>query len=83
MAICLPIRIHTCAGHEGRDIGDLGIFQGAGGFAACRSLSVFLVGCKVEGDEEEEVRADDAHACESREFLSGALASVRHPLPVG
>lgn len=40
------------------------------------------VGRHVERDEEEEVRADDGHSRERREFLSGALAHVRGPREV-
>lgn len=77
------LAIHAGCGHESRNVGDLGVFERAGGFAAGGALAVFLVGCEVEGDEEEEVGADDAHAGERCEFFSGALSGVRHPLEVG
>jgi hypothetical protein len=41
-----------------------------------------LVGREVEGDEEEEVRGQDADSSDGGEFLSCALARVREPLPV-
>ena len=47
---------------EGGDIGNLGLTQRACGFAPSGTFALFLVGCDVEGDEEEEVRADYAHA---------------------
>lgn len=67
---------------EGGDVRDLSVFEGSGGFSASWSLAVLLVGCEVEGDEEEEVGADDAHACKGGEFLSGAFACIRHPREV-
>ena len=68
---------------ESSDIRDLSVLQGSRRFAAGRSLSIFLVGREVEGDEEEEVRAEYTHAGESREFLAGAFARVWHPWEVG
>jgi hypothetical protein len=47
---------------EGGDIGNLGLTQRACGFAPGGALAIFLVGRDVERDEEEEVRADYAHA---------------------
>jgi len=47
---------------ESSYVWNLGTNKGASSFAAGRTLSVFRVGCKVEGDKEEEVRADYAHA---------------------
>lgn len=38
------------------------IFERARSLAACGALSIFLVRRQVEGDEEEEVRADDTDA---------------------
>lgn len=47
------------------------------------SLSSLVICRNVERDEQHEVRRDDDHSRESSEFLSGALASVRHPRKVG
>ncbi len=69
--------------HDSCNIGDLGILERASGFAGGGALAVFLVGCEVERDEEDEVGADDTHSGESGEFLSGAFARVRHPGEVG
>lgn len=37
-------------------------------------LASLFIGCKVKGDEEKEIRAQDPHAGESSELLSRALA---------
>jgi len=50
---------------------------GAGG------LLVLLVGGEVEGDEENEVRADDTHTSKGSELLASALAGIGHPGVVG
>lgn len=47
--------------------------------ARTAGLGSFLVGRDVEGDEEEQVGADDADAGEGREFLTSALAPVGSP----
>lgn len=41
-------------------------------------LAALLVGGKVEGDEEHQVRRQDTHARESGKLLAGAAASVGH-----
>lgn len=46
-------------------------------------LTGSLVCCKVEGDEEEEVRAEDGHASKGSKFLAGASAVVWHVGEVG
>lgn len=68
---------------ESSNIRELGSHEGASGFAACGAFAVLLVGCEVEGDEQEEVGADYAHAGESSEFLSSAFSCIRHPWEVG
>jgi hypothetical protein len=68
---------------DGSDVWELGVLEGAGGLAAGGALAVLLVGGDVEGDEEEEVGGDDAHAGEGGEFLACALPGVWHPLEVG
>lgn len=50
---------------------------------ASSSLSRLLVGSQVEGDEEDQVGGQDAHAGESSEFLTGAFACTGHPFEVG
>ena len=42
-----------------------------------------LVCCEVEGDEEEEVGAEDRHASKRRKFLAGAFAVVWHVRKIG
>lgn len=71
-----------CAG-QGRDIRDLRLRERAGSLTASRALAVLLVRGKVEGDEKQEVRTQDANAGERRELFTGALAHVRHPGEVG
>lgn len=53
------------------------------GLSTARSLAIFAVGSKIEGDEEEEVGADDGNTGEGREFLSRALPGIGEPGPVG
>jgi len=65
------------------DVGELGVLERARCLAARWALAVLLVRCDVEGDEEQQVGADDAHAGERGKLLAGALAGVRHPLEVG
>ena len=68
---------------ESSNIRELSAHEGASGFAACGSFAILPVGCEVEGDEEEEVRAYYAHPGESSEFLSSAFSRIRHPGEVG
>ena len=68
---------------ESSNVRYLSILQGSCGFSPRRSLPFLLVGCEVERDEEQEVRADYAHAGERREFLARAFARVGHPWEVG
>ena len=68
---------------EGSDVWDFGILEGAGGFATSGALAILLVGSEVEGDEQDEVRADNSNTRESSEFLSGAVTRIRHPWEVG
>lgn len=51
--------------------------------ARAASLGGLLVGGNVEGDEEEEVGADDGHSREGGEFFSRALAHVGSPREIG
>jgi hypothetical protein len=81
MAILL-LRHHLSMG-KGCNVWELGILERARSLAACGALSVFLIGRNVEGDEEEEVRADDTDTREGGELLAGAFAMVRHPWKVG
>lgn len=51
--------------------------------ASTRGLAVLLVGREVEGDEQHQVRAENDDTGESSELLSGALAGIGNPGPVG
>lgn len=51
--------------------------------SAGRSLALLLVGGEVEGDEQNEVRADGNDTRESSKLLARALSSVGHPGEVG
>ena len=71
------------AAGEGSDIWNLSILEGTSSLTASWALAVLLVGREVEGDEEEEVRANDAHAGEGSKFLSSTLTSIWQPWEVG
>jgi hypothetical protein len=64
-------------------VGKRGLRHAAEALSAGRGLSLLLVGGEVEGDEEDEVRADGDDTRESSKLLARALASVGHPLEVG
>jgi len=84
MAICFSVP--SSAAENSGNVWHFGVFHGAqrpGGFAAGRAFSFLLVGDGVERDKEDEVRGDYAHASESSEFLTSALACVGHPWEVG
>lgn len=51
--------------------------------AGTAGLSGLVVGGNVEGDEEDQVGADDADTSQGSEFLTGTLAHVREPREVG
>lgn len=51
--------------------------------ASSRRLAVPLVGGKVERNEQQKVRAENADSSNSGELLSRAPAIVREPGPVG
>lgn len=68
---------------DGGHIWNLSVLEGPSSLAASWTLSILLVSCDVEGDEEEEVRTEDTHASEGSKLLTSALASVRHVLEVG
>lgn len=46
-------------------------------------LAALLVGCEVEGDEEDEVGAEDTDTSKGGKFLTGTLARIGHPGEVG
>lgn len=71
------------AAGEGSNIWDLSRGEGAGSLATSWALAILLVGRKVEGDEKEQVRAENAHARERSELLTSALSSIWHPWEVG
>jgi hypothetical protein len=51
--------------------------------AGTSRLAGLVIGGNVEGDEEDEVGADDADASHGSELLTGALAHIGEPLEVG
>jgi hypothetical protein len=68
---------------ESCNIWDLSILERTSCLSASWSLSVLLVRCEVEGDEQEEVRAENTHTGECGEFLTGALSVVWKVWEVG
>lgn len=83
LGAAIGVIVGELAVKEGIDVWHLGLGERTSGFAACWALAVFLVGCNVEGDEEEEVGCDYAHSCKSSEFLASAVTRIWHPLEVG
>lgn len=63
-SICMAVLLlrHNLSMGESCDIWELSILERTRSLAACGTLPVFLIGCNVEGDEEEEVRTDDTDA---------------------
>lgn len=51
--------------------------------AGTSSLGGLIVGGNVEGDEQDQVGADDADTSQGSEFLTGTLAHVGKPREVG
>lgn len=51
--------------------------------ARTTGLDGLLVGSGVEGDEEQEVRAENSHAGERSEFLTSTLTGIGEPVEVG
>ena len=51
--------------------------------ASAGGLAILLVGREVEGNEQHQVRAENDDAGKSSELLSGALAGIGDPGPVG
>lgn len=84
-SICMAVLLlgHDLSMGKSCNIWELRILERACSLAACGALSIFLVGCDVEGDEQEEVRADDTDAREGGKLLTGAFAVIRHPWEVG
>ena len=75
----------TVGGGGGRDLKVPHLDQGllASVAAGTSGLGGLVVGGNVEGDEENEVGADDTNTGHGSEFLTGALAHVRQPGEVG
>lgn len=63
-------------------VGQRSLAHAAQGLAS-GSLAVLLVGGEVEGDEENQVRAEDANASKGSKLLTSALASIGHVGEVG
>lgn len=64
-------------------VGERSLRHASKALSACRSLALLLVCGEVEGDEQNEVRADGNDTRESSKLLARALSSVRHPGEVG
>lgn len=74
--------IRLAVGRCANEVGDGGLAHAAKRLASSR-LAALLVSSKVEGDEENQVGAENSHARESGEFLTSASTGVGHPLEVG
>lgn len=80
MAICgsqVDLSVGECC-----NIWNLCILEGSSCLTTGGPLSILLVSGNVEGDEEQEVGADNAHTSESCKFLPGTFASVWHPIKI-
>lgn len=77
------VRLLDGSGLDQVRVGKRSLGHAAEALSAGRGLSLLLVGGKVEGDEENEVRADGDDTGESSKLLARALASIGHPLEVG
>lgn len=76
------LRVDLSVG-KSRNIGKLSILERSCSLASCRAFAVLFIGCDVEGNKEKKVRADNAHARESRKLFSGALPRIWHVWEVG
>ncbi|KAI6755183.1 hypothetical protein HG531_004289 [Fusarium graminearum] len=77
------VRLLDGSGLDQVRVGKRSLGHAAEALSAGRGLSLLLVGGEVEGDEEDEVRADGDDTGESSKLLARALASIGHPLEVG
>lgn len=68
---------------ESRNVWDLSVLERTCCFSSSRAFAVFLVGCDVEEDKEDEVGGDRDDTGESGKFFSCAFARVWQPGPVG
>lgn len=59
-------------------VGQRSLGHATEGLAGAWCLLIALVGGNIEGDEQDEVRAEDANTSEGSEFLSGAFTVVGH-----
>jgi hypothetical protein len=66
-----------------REVGEGSLAHAAKRLASRLLATRLLVRGGVEGDEENQVRAEDGNTRERGELLTGALASVGHPGEVG
>ena len=83
VAVAIELLCIDLAIGEGGDIRNLGVLERTSCLSAGWSLSVLLVCCEIEGDEEKQVGTEDTHARESSELLTCALAMVWHIWEVG
>lgn len=66
----------------GGEVGERGLAHSSQALASS-GLATALVSGEVERDEEDQVRADDAHAGEGGKLLTSAAAGIGHPGEVG
>lgn len=74
--------LDVLAVNDGARVGKRSLGHSADSLAASGALPILLVGGEVEGDEEEEVRAENTDTGEGSKLLTRALAGGGHPGPV-
>lgn len=78
----LAVGLAVDGGVDGQGVGQGSLAHAAERLAG-RRLAALLVRGKVEGDEEDQVRRQDAHAGKGGKLLAGAAAGVGHAGEVG
>jgi hypothetical protein len=63
-------------------VGERCLAHTADSLPGSRGPAILLVGRKIERDEEQQVRAENADSSDGGKLLSGALAGIGEPLPV-